>query len=123
MRALTIRPPWAWAIAVAGKDVENRTWQTSHRGLLAIHAGKGEDDPYGMPDDTRRLYHQQAARLPAAALGAVVAVVDVTGCHLSWGGCGCSQWAVPGQYHWQLANVRPLARPVPARGVLNRWRL
>ncbi len=52
MRALTIRQPWAWAIAVAGKDVENRSWQTSHRGLLAIHAGKGEDDPYGMPART-----------------------------------------------------------------------
>src|SRR5258708_31560451 len=92
LRALTIRQPWAWAVGVAGKDVETRGWQTSHRGLRAIHAGKGEDDPDGMPDAARRMY-QQAARLPAAALGAVVAVADVVGCHQAWGGCGCSEWA------------------------------
>ena len=27
-----------WAVAEAGKDVENRTWTTSWRGLLGIHA-------------------------------------------------------------------------------------
>ena len=37
-RALTVRQPWAWAIAAGHKDCENRTWATSHRGWLAIHA-------------------------------------------------------------------------------------
>ena len=55
--------PWAWAIAVAGKDVENRGWSTTYRGLLAIHAGKGQDDPDDLPDAARRTY-EQAARLP-----------------------------------------------------------
>ena len=39
MKALTIRQPWAWAIIFDGKDVENRSWNTSYRGDLAIHAG------------------------------------------------------------------------------------
>ena len=38
-RALTLRQPWAWAVAAGHKDVENRTWQTPHRGCMAIHAG------------------------------------------------------------------------------------
>jgi len=138
LRALTIRQPWAWAIAVAGKDVENRGWPTSYRGLLAIHAGKGEDDPYGLPDDARRTF-LQAATLPATALGAVVAVVDLVDCHrhdatgadagggrhrwLSLDDDRCSEWAVPGQWHWQLTSVRPLARPVPCRGSLGLWQL
>jgi len=33
----------------------------------------------------------------------------------------CSPWAVIGQYHWQLANVRPLAEPVPCKGALKLW--
>jgi hypothetical protein len=38
MRALTIRQPWAWLIVHGHKDLENRTWCTSYRGPLLIHA-------------------------------------------------------------------------------------
>lgn len=41
MKALTVRQPWAWAIAAGVKTVENRTRGTLHRGPLAIHAGQG----------------------------------------------------------------------------------
>lgn len=40
MKALSICQPWAWLILHAGKDVENRTWRTSHRGVVLIHAPK-----------------------------------------------------------------------------------
>lgn len=43
LRALTIRQPWAWAIIHGGKDIENRSWNTKHRGPLVIHAGMGFD--------------------------------------------------------------------------------
>lgn len=41
MKALSIRQPWAWCIIHAGKDIENRNWSTSYRGLVLIHASKG----------------------------------------------------------------------------------
>lgn len=44
MRALSIRQPWAWLIAFGHKPVENRTWSTSFRGPLLIHAGKKIDN-------------------------------------------------------------------------------
>lgn len=65
--------------------------------------------------------------------GAVVAVAKVDGCH--WAAdCDrevndfatieyCSQWAMPGQYHWQLKDVRTLATPVPCRGHQKLWTL
>ena len=43
VKAITVMQPWASAIIHAGKDVENRNWQTSHTGQLAIHAGKTFD--------------------------------------------------------------------------------
>lgn len=43
MKALSIQQPWAWAILNCGKDIENRTWQTSIRGRILIHAGKRVD--------------------------------------------------------------------------------
>lgn len=44
--ALSVRQPWAWAIIHAGKDIENRSWQSVNHGLrmrgrIAIHAAKG----------------------------------------------------------------------------------
>lgn len=41
MKALSIRQPWAWLIVHGGKNVENRTWHTKHRGRFAIHASQG----------------------------------------------------------------------------------
>lgn len=40
MKALTIRQPWASLIAAGVKAIETRSWSTSFRGPLAIHAGK-----------------------------------------------------------------------------------
>lgn len=41
MKCLSVRQPWAWLIVHAGKDIENRTWKTSYRGKVLIHAAKG----------------------------------------------------------------------------------
>jgi hypothetical protein len=43
IRGLTIRQPWASAIAFGDKRVENRSWPTAYRGLVAIHAGLSVD--------------------------------------------------------------------------------
>ncbi len=43
MIALSIRQPWADAIAYHGKTIENRSWTTRYRGPLLIHAGKKPD--------------------------------------------------------------------------------
>ena len=67
--------------------------------------------------------------------GAVSALAGVAGCHHSdecmlplgavppGGRAGCSPWAVRGQWHIELADVRPLPEPVPCRGALGLWRL
>lgn len=39
MKALSIQQPWAWLIVHGHKAVENRSWATSYRGPLLIHAG------------------------------------------------------------------------------------
>lgn len=41
MKALSIRQPWAWLIVHGGKDIENRTWHTKHRGRFLVHASAG----------------------------------------------------------------------------------
>ena len=75
MKALSVRQPWAWAIAAAGKDVENRTWRTDYRGLIAIHASARPDDSWQLPGlDLIRAYQVGGS---AVACGAIVAVARV----------------------------------------------
>jgi len=40
MKALSIKQPWAHAIVMRWKDVENRSQWRSHRGWFAVHASK-----------------------------------------------------------------------------------
>lgn len=128
MRCLSVQQPWAAAIAYGPKRVENRTWAApgwALRTVIAIHASKKPDAGAMPPPGESWPEHHRMH------LGAVIAVATLAGCHLSpdFGGtCGatrplCSPWAVRDQYHWLLADVRPLAEPVPCRGALGLWRL
>lgn len=134
MKALSVKQPWALAIC-HGKDVENRTWETGYRGPVAIHASKAFDN---VTDDTLAWIARETGLSSAEAhdrdhRGAVVAVAEVIGCHINCGYEGhvfpgvppimCSPWAVEGQWHWELDNVRVLPEPVSARGALGLWRL
>ena len=129
MLALTLWQPWgsAFGPAPSDKDTENRGWGTTYRGLLAIHAGKRVEwsapakawhaaglgpPPYGA---------KRSAWLASLPQGAVVAVARLVDCHECDG--ECSPWAIPGQWHWVLAERRRLARPVPAVGQRGLWRL
>ena len=40
MKALTLHQPWASLIALGIKTIETRSWSTTHRGSIAIHAAK-----------------------------------------------------------------------------------
>lgn len=41
MRAITLTQPWATLVAIGAKRIETRSWSTTYRGPLAIHAAKG----------------------------------------------------------------------------------
>jgi hypothetical protein len=136
MKSITVRSPWSWAISHGPKRIENRGWQRSFRGALAIHAGKGWDWDGGDSPLVQQAWRDagwDVYRLDpshhAMTLGAVVAVAELVDiCSESAplaasASCECGPWAVRGQYHWRLANVRPLAEPIPCKGALGLWTL
>ena len=43
-QCLAIRQPWAWAVCIGAKDIENRTWATEYRGPLAIQASAAKQE-------------------------------------------------------------------------------
>lgn len=120
IRALTVRRPWAGLIAHHGKSPECRSWGTSYRGTLLIHAGQGWDPqarwfaqdfvPVGSAYWTRERHAQ-----------GIVAIVDLVDICPGFP-CACGPWAMPQSRHWRLENVRALDAPVPAKGALGLWR-
>jgi hypothetical protein len=46
-KALSLWQPWASLIVLGHKDKETRSWPTSYRGRLWIHATKGDGDGEG----------------------------------------------------------------------------
>lgn len=119
MRALTIRQPWADAIAHGSKRVENRTWPVPgkhHGARILIHAGAAYD-----PIGRFAITDPDALDLWPDKRGALLAIAMLTGCHQAKRGC-CPTWGERNVWHWQLADVRPLAEPIPCKGALGLWR-
>lgn len=46
MKALSLTQPWATLVAIGAKKIETRSWSTSYRGPVAIHASKGYPGRY-----------------------------------------------------------------------------
>jgi hypothetical protein len=117
MRALSVRPPWAWAIAHAHKRIENRTWMTSYRGPLAIHASQTFSASETAELEKILGYEVDPTLFKRGAFVAVVDLADV----VKVDSVEPSPWLC-GPYAWLLKTVRPLSVAVPASGRLGLWR-
>lgn len=109
MKTLSIRQPWAWLIAQGFKDVENRSWATTVRGQILIHAGKAFDkEGYAW---VKQEFPQIPLPTPAEfEFGGVVGCADLVDCvppDSDIAGRIDSPWYF-GQYGFQLANASPL---------------
>jgi hypothetical protein len=113
LKALSVRQPWALAIC-HGKDTENRTRPTHHRGPIPIHAPKAWDDVghftllwiAGMIGLTPNQAAERDHR------GAVVAVAEIVGCHRH-----------RDSTHPCHADGAPICSPWAARGAAGLWPL
>lgn len=132
---LSLHQPWASLIAIGAKRIETRSWSTTYRGPLAIHAAKAG---YGMSFGSMEALALDAAgyegmkvtRLPQGGIVAVVDLVDV----LPMVATGCLAGVfddypeldtpterafgnfAPGRWAWVLENVRRIHPAIPLRG-------
>ena len=121
MRALTVRQPWAAAIAHGDKRIENRPKPIppAHLGAqILIHAGQAED-AHARPADMVRRWPRH--------FSAIVAVATLASCHQAARPRCCAPWGFPQTddgklWHWVLEDVRPLPYPPrPISGQLGLW--
>jgi len=123
MPCLSVRQPWASFIVEGIKDVENRTWYTSYKGPVFIHASKTftkEDYDIG-----KALYFQINKDNPGAVcpfpekedknffpLGGIIGMANIIDC--AW--INTSPWFF-GPYGFYFSN--PVRIPfVPCKGRL-----
>lgn len=145
MKGVTLTQPWATLVALGAKTIETRSWRTTYRGPLAIHAGMNKTYMArlcGDPLFRDALGGMSPFELPRGVFVAVAQLVGLVETHVldkadrSWA------WTspqgrfyefnltdqerafgdyVPGRYAWLLSDVRPLATSIPCRGALGLW--
>lgn len=148
MRTLTLTQPYASLVAIGAKRIETRSWSTSYRGPLGIHAAKGFPgwakglcesrmfcNALGWPvcpsELTQEWLDDNAARIKSLPRGTVVATARLVKCvPVELLGTIIQPFTEqeqafgnyePGRYAWLLEDVRQLPEPVPAKGALGLW--
>ncbi len=127
MRALSIRQPWAFSIVSGTKRIENRGWNSHHRGHFLIHASKGltgvelegwadmiVGEDISWPGLRGRIW-----RKSDFDLGGIVGVARLDRVVQSADDLPADQrpWFF-GPYGFVLADVRPIAPMIPCKGAL-----
>jgi hypothetical protein len=123
VKALTVSQPFASLLASGDKWVENRTWGTSYRGELAIHAGKG----------SQYLSREELKQYPTGcvlAVGVLVACVNLLDVvvdpkELEAASVDVTEFIAhehtEGPWCWVFRLMTPLEKPVPAVGKQGLW--
>lgn len=129
MKCISVIQPWSALIMSGAKRYETRSWHTSHRGLLAIHASRSFpeaarqlclDEPYGYL--LRQAGFQHYTDLVRGVLLGTVELIECVPTeevlpHLDQGDTRLGNFSA-GRWAWRLANPQSLARPVPWSGRL-----
>ena len=123
MKVLTIKQPWATLIMQGDKRFEFRSWKTTYRGDLLIHAGKGIDK-----EALKRLAKYVPENLPAGKILGKVKLVDCIKMSpkfkqelLKENKDIYTDSSFQENYGWQLEDVEVLDEPIDAKGKLSLW--
>ena len=130
MKAITLWQPWATLVAIGAKTIETRSWGTSYRGPLAIHAGVATSQLYLAAEfpfvDYLRQYGYTSLQFPLGCVVATCTLQDVRRILHHWTLCVPAEQRplgnfTLGRYAWYLTNIKPVDPPVPARGRQGFW--
>lgn len=148
MKAITIWQPWASLVMMGAKQYETRSWQTKHRGPLAIHAGQSRhtvDLIYTNPIIRTHYHAKHMLDERAIPFSAVLGVVLLMECfevqpagehettlmrtteknhaRETWLKQDESRLGdfTPGRFAWELRVVEIFRSPIRARGSQGLW--
>ena len=147
--AISLIEPWATLMAIGAKRVETRSWSTAFRGPVAIHASKKLDKDICRAESYGTVLQKHFGRwdfLGMFPLGAIVGTAELLDCQtvevISRDLAQITVHGDPeeaiaarneiffgdytsgeGRYGFVCDYAQMLREPIPARGMLNFWRL
>jgi hypothetical protein len=114
LKAISIKQPWVHAILREGKDIENRSWQRSFRGWVAIHASATPRHGARLPRGSKT---PDLKTLDYGAICGVARVVDiVTQSRSKWFNQPSRGYV---NYGWVLADVKRLRTPIECKALFH----
>ena len=122
IKCISLWEPWASAMARHLKRNETRSWATSYRGPLAIHAAKKPFDQFDYEDKFVEFLRSHNL-LSNLGYGNVLCIVDLVKCtrtELVLAGLSRTEEQLgdysPQRFALETTNLRVLPFPVPLRG-------
>jgi len=115
MKALTLRPHWAWFVVNGYKDIENRSWRTRLRGRIWVHAGSSRVTKAEYEDFLTICRERRIKTFPQREdfkIGGIIGSAEIVDCVTA----SRSYW-FGGEYGFVLKNARK-TRFKPMKGKL-----
>lgn len=128
MNVISLTEPYATLIKNGIKNIETRSWKTNYRGKLYIHASSTKISK----KDKENKELMSLVKDALFDFGRIICECELTDCiymtedyiqnikknHYQEYLCGIYE---VGRYAWVLKNIKPLSRPIIAKGNLNIW--
>jgi len=147
MRVISLWQPWAMFVPWREKNNETRSWFTSYRGPLLIHASKNipgwvKQLWYEEPFTSVLMRHGVEPHLRQLPFGQVVGICNLVDCVMIAGRTTVNGITAaahlenkqiitgnelafgdysPGRFAWVLDNIHQLKVPIPAKGMQGLW--
>lgn len=127
MKVLTIREPWASLVGCGTKIIETRSWSTSYRGELYIHAGVHKISE----QDEHAIYLRNLIPDSQLHYGEIFVKCNLVDCikidknfakkvqSKTPENYECGNYT-PGRYAWLLSDIEHI-KPISAKGRLGIW--
>jgi len=131
MKALSLLQPWASLVIIGAKTIETRSWQTTYRGELLIHASRNRKGGILCQEPPFSNYIKSFDSLPFGAIIGSVQLKDVLPVELlllpdaKLAALTLEEKAfgdyTKGRYAWVLQNPVAFAKPIYINGSLGLW--
>ena len=131
MKVLSLLQPWASLVVMGHKQIETRSWNTSYRGELLIHAGKSKRAALVAAEMPFCKHIPDFNALPFGAIIGSAVLTDVIrfDAHDAYdeqiAGLTLEEKAfgdyVTGRYGLVLSDAKAFKHPIPARGFIHLW--
>jgi len=131
MKVLSLLQPWASLVVMGAKKIETRSWSTSHRGELLIHASLGKTGALISKDAPFKKYIADFKQLPFGAIIGKVALIDILPIgHLGLDDKKMAKLTLEEKafgdysaerYAWIFEEVEQFEKPIPVKGTLGLW--